>query len=383
MGKMILNGVPYGVTPKETINMKPYSEITLWENANGLSVSSPTSISLVDDINNYDALCIIHAAGVETTFRSSQIIPVSNIDKTGNTNFGIFDVGANNYYYAVLIYTDDTHITLSSWGSQYPIIYYKIIGIKYGGNLSPIIYSTDEREVGVWTDGKPLYQKTFEVTLNANSYLIDMTSLNIDNVVSHWGFMLNTNDIWELHFPYYDSSNWYSVGNYNRSDKNYYVTSTNNMLNQYNRLKLTIQYTKTTDVPGSGTYTTMGTPAVHYSTDWHVVGTWWNGKPIYEKTFHFTTENLPADRATIEKIYDFDELVGIDGYFGYQHYSNDFRNYKLGEAPSQLTNKAIYLLCEGNDQVNNIQDLDFNFNGLDRSKVTYISATVRITKTTD
>lgn len=123
--------------------------------------------------------------------------------------------------------------------------------------------------------------------------------------------------------------------------------------------------------------------SVDYSTDWHVVGTWWNGKPIYEKTFHYTTANLPTDRMLLEKLYDFDELVGIDGYFGYQHYSNDYRNYRLGEAPPQLANTAIYLLCEGNDQVNDIQDLNFNFNGLDRSKVVYISATVRYTKTTD
>lgn len=381
MGKMILNGVPYGVTPKETINMKPYSEITLWENANGLSVSSPTSISLVDDINNYDALCIIHAAGVETTFRSSQIIPVSNIDKTGNTNFGIFDVGANNYYYAVLTYTDDTHITLSSWGSQYPIIYYKIIGIKYGGNLSPIIYSTDEREVGVWTDGKPLYQKTIPITKTSTATLTDISSLNIENLVYSTGIEYPADKSLFLTLNYYENSNWYCFIEKIGNDLGIYCSSRDYQSAPY--VLATIQYTKTTDVPGSGTYTTMGTPAVHYSTDWHVVGTWWNGKPIYEKTFHFTTENLPADRATIEKIYDFDELVGIDGYFGYQHYSNDFRNYKLGEAPSQLTNKAIYLLCEGNDQVNNIQDLDFNFNGLDRSKVTYISATVRITKTTD
>ena len=130
-------------------------------------------------------------------------------------------------------------------------------------------------------------------------------------------------------------------------------------------------------------YNTLGVPNIHYTSDWHVVGTWWNGKPIYEKTFHYTTSDLPTDRQTIEKIYDFDELVGIDGYFGYQHYSTDFRNYRLGERPAQLSNAGIFLLCEGNDQVNDIQDLNFSFNGLDRSKVVYISATVRYTKTTD
>ena len=226
-----------------------------------------------------------------------------------------------------------------------------------------------------------MYQKTIPITKTSTATLTDISSLNIENLVYSTGIEYPADKSLFLTLNYYENSNWYCFIEKIGNDLGIYCSSRDYQSAPY--VLATIQYTKTTDVPGSGTYTTMGTPAVHYSTDWHVVGTWWNGKPIYEKTFHFTTENLPADRATIEKIYDFDELVGIDGYFGYQHYSNDFRNYKLGEAPSQLTNKAIYLLCEGNDQVNNIQDLDFNFNGLDRSKVTYISATVRITKTTD
>lgn len=246
--------------------------------------------------------------------------------------------------------------------------------------FSPIIYSEEEREVGVWIDNKPLYAKSFKQQLSGSSAHIDVTSLNIADGWVYDGF--------------------YDIGvtnlglNENLANNSYTWTHLNNELNppyidcycvgfNNSTIYVTILYTKTTDVAGSGSYNTLGVPNVHYKDDWHVVGTWWNGKPIYEKTFHYTTANLPTDRMTIEKIYNFDELVGIDGYFGYQHYSNDYRNYKLGEAPSQLSNKAIYLLCEGNDQVNDIQDLNFNFNGHDRNKVVYISATVRITKTTD
>ena len=32
-------------------------------------------------------------------------------------------------------------------------------GINY---ITPECYSTEEREVGCWTDGKPLYQKTWD-----------------------------------------------------------------------------------------------------------------------------------------------------------------------------------------------------------------------------
>ncbi len=48
---------------------------------------------------------------------------------------------------------------------------------------------------------------------------------------------------------------------------------------------ITIQYTKTTDVAGSGNWNTDGVPTVHYSTSEQVIGTWIDGKPLYEKTY--------------------------------------------------------------------------------------------------
>lgn len=238
--------------------------------------------------------------------------------------------------------------------------------------FSPIIYSEEEREVGVWVDNKPLYAKSFtlssQITVSASSWTNTNLSLSdVEKFIN--GYALSDDGTFQGSVVVDKSNNVIQLQS-TRSTASYV---------KY----LTVFYTKTTDIAGSGSYNTLGVPNVHYKDDWHVVGTWWNGKPIYEKTFHFTTENLPADRATIEKIYNFDELVSMVGAFGYQQYTQDRRSYTIGEASPQLSNKAIYLLCEGNDQVNDIQDLDFNFNGLDRSKVVYISATVRITKTTD
>ena len=47
---------------------------------------------------------------------------------------------------------------------------------------------------------------------------------------------------------------------------------------------ITLQYTKTTDTAGSGTWTPQGVPAIHYSTDEQVVGTWVDGSTLYEIT---------------------------------------------------------------------------------------------------
>ena len=48
---------------------------------------------------------------------------------------------------------------------------------------------------------------------------------------------------------------------------------------------LTIWYTKDSDTAGSGSWTPSGVPAVHYSTDEQVVGTWIDGRTIYQKAF--------------------------------------------------------------------------------------------------
>ena len=48
----------------------------------------------------------------------------------------------------------------------------------------------------------------------------------------------------------------------------------------------TIQYTKTTDVAGSGDYNTYGVPTVHIDTTEEVIGTFL-GKPLYQRLFEF------------------------------------------------------------------------------------------------
>lgn len=161
-------------------------------------------------------------------------------------------------------------------------------GVMRGNYFDPIIYSTEEREVGVWKDNKPLYQKTFSVTINSTDYTLDLTTLNIEQVTSYIGYINHIDGTWVLHFPYYDSTRYYSVGKYNTDTKELHIVSTNEMVNYYPYLTFTIQYTKTTDVAGSGSYNTLGVPNVHYDGNEKVIGTWVDGKPLYQKTISFT-----------------------------------------------------------------------------------------------
>jgi len=55
-------------------------------------------------------------------------------------------------------------------------------------------YSTEEIKIGTWIDGKPIYRKVFEtttpaVTPNGLSPFIDISSLNIKNVINLYGFV--------------------------------------------------------------------------------------------------------------------------------------------------------------------------------------------------
>lgn len=156
-------------------------------------------------------------------------------------------------------------------------------GAMRGNYFNPIIYSAEEREVGVWKNNKPLYQKTIVIdNVPSGSGTFDIYTLDsdIENVVNHISFM--NSGVYTRFVPYVD------VGNY---DMNIYFNLPTIKLVVDNdswagyTLYITIQYTKTTDVAGSGKYNTLGIPNVHYTTDEQVIGTWIDGKPLYEKTF--------------------------------------------------------------------------------------------------
>lgn len=147
-----------------------------------------------------------------------------------------------------------------------------------GSQFQPVIYSLEEREIGVWTDGKPLYEKTIvfssEITLDTSNWTSLGVSLSdVDTPVSAIGRSARGGNS-AITVDFFDSP----------------ITAKG-----LDKVKsITMQYTKTTDVAGSGTWTPQGVPAVHYSTDEQVVGTWIDGSTLYEKTLSFTAPNSNA-----------------------------------------------------------------------------------------
>ena len=168
------------------------------------------------------------------------------------------------------------------------------------GNLIylPALYSEEEREVGVWTDGKPLYQKTYITDNVTNNYQIDVSSLSIDKLIDKSGTFRRYRA--NSYLEQFDSIEWrtensnlnnYGVTckyDYGRNLLVFYISgySDDSVITTY----ITIQYTKTTDAPGSATWTPEGQLAHHYSTSEKIVGTWIDGSTVYERTWDFSAD---------------------------------------------------------------------------------------------
>ena len=148
------------------------------------------------------------------------------------------------------------------------------------GSLSESrIYSTNEQVIGLWTDGKPLYQKTFFSTISAtgNQLLADISGLNVDQYYLEAAYIQVSNA--SIPMGYVQGvANFYA---YVRTSDNTIraVTSTTAYIGE--KVVAVLNYTKTTDQGGQSISGILHT----YSTDEQIVGTWIDGKPLYEKSY--------------------------------------------------------------------------------------------------
>ena len=116
------------------------------------------------------------------------------------------------------------------------------------------VYSTNERVVGTWIDGKPVYQKTIDYGAfpsNGATKNVDIDSnLSIDTVVSLNGIATSGTQSIPLPFAHPASNGVNSIfirlNDQNTTTPKVQVYHTNNNYNSY-IAKIILQYTKTTD----------------------------------------------------------------------------------------------------------------------------------------
>jgi len=105
-------------------------------------------------------------------------------------------------------------------------------------------YSTSEKRIGTWTDGKPIYRKTFVGSYNNNATLVS----NVKVLTNAYG-MVRISSV-ERAFPYFEYYNDSDVyqGTVQLNDSHQVktvFTSGNDSVSA--NINLTLEYTKTTD----------------------------------------------------------------------------------------------------------------------------------------
>lgn len=228
---------------------------------------------------------------------------------------------------AVNVATIGGYVSLTAWRNgdtigvkEFTIQYTKTTDTAGSGGyeaygFSPVIYSDVERVIGVWRDNKPLYAKVISlggsVNVNAYSWYNAGTLAEQINVIDAKGYNdVGSEMVLFLLGANCDTNNDLSFLNYRNSS----VTLTH----------IAIQYTKTSDVAGSGDYNTYGVPTVHYDTNEQVIGTYL-GKPLYQKTFNVASASLSSREYSIST--GLSNVKRIIGYSG--HLTSGSESYAL------------------------------------------------------
>ena len=231
-----------------------------------------------------------------------------------------------------------------------------VVGKKTMYIASSDCYSTEEKEIGCWHNGKPVYQKCvdFGALPNATTKTVAHGIENLEDVVdarlfatdaSHTNFLpLNFTATSSQNLPYQVSG---------------YITSTNIRIDTGSNRSgfsgyVVIQYTKTTDTAGSGSYTPASGKAVHYSTDEQVIGTWIDGSTLYRRVIDLGAQLDVAYSSwttTSISISNADKLIRCDGISNSNVFSSligyfDSNILKIQTPRNGNTQGVIYLILE-------------------------------------
>lgn len=238
------------------------------------------------------------------------------------------------------------------------------------------IYSTTEKVVGCWTDGRPVYQKT-----------ITGTAPSTANTAKYYAIGATVSTMVKATFMLYDGAGNYLqfegvnlisssftsntitgvksgiTNNSATSNKNSAFIVCNNSSWLDKNVYITIQYTKTTDAANSFNY---GDPN-DYSTTEKIVGSWVDGKPLYQKTVNCgalpnaTNKTTSVSGVTASK---------IKRMWGYSTNGSDVLNLPHLSPTDLSTSVSLYVSSSGITLKT----------GIDRSDYTTTYVTIQYTK---
>ena len=228
--------------------------------------------------------------------------------------------------------------------------------------IMPVIYSNDEREIGVWTDSKPLYQKTVHISALPSTPFVETLYphgiANIDTICDFFGVVRwastdgGVANFARMYIPASaptttDKYMWRKDCSWQlQCNKTNIVIATGSDRSGLNA-DVTIRYTKTTDAPGGGQWGTTGTPIDQYSTNEIAIGTWVDGKKLYRKCY----KDINTGTAYVNK--DLCNNLGIvicTKAYCISWASNVFKNIQMGY--NHVTKKISFM--ESSDYITTI-----------------------------
>ena len=213
-------------------------------------------------------------------------------------------------------------------------------GIVEGDKYAPVIYSLEEKEIGVWTDGKPLYSKTVHITSLPSSTSTSGVDYphnisNIDTICTY-----DATARWSGGQSTHLNHSVFTSGAQNSSITIVVSKTDINIVVGIDRSSMdadvTIYYTKTTDVAGSGSWGTDGVPMVHYDGNEKIIGTWF-GDTLYEQTIEVTSISSGAEKSFAHGISNIDMVVDCKGY---AYNGNDHKSFLSFIVPNDINSNT-------------------------------------------
>jgi hypothetical protein len=220
-----------------------------------------------------------------------------------------------------------------------------------------------------------LYQKTFIQQLSGNHTTIDISAYNIETATLIDGYYDTGVTRLSLNEHVSGAGDTYTHINIGTTPP---IIDCYNSIANNSTIYVTVYYTKTTDTAGSGSYNTLGVPTVHYTTDEQVIGTWIDGKPLYERSYSFTnTRSSFTDYVTLYNIPNIETVVK-NTFTALRDLGQNEKLHYTGEGTSRPEHDASYYI--------NVReyngDIQYRINGYG-TQITEMVITTQYTKTTD
>lgn len=260
-------------------------------------------------------------------------------------------------------------------------------GYVEGQKFAPVIYSTEERQIGTWIDGKPLYQKTInygDITNGSTNIALTTGLTNIDKM-----FIIPEASQFDnsIPAPYIHTNTNLLVGYFIENTNGVPVIQVRSGTDSKSYLLntiFTVQYTKTTDVPGSGRWGTDGVPTHYYSTDEKIIGTWIDGKPVYERVVTKTVSGTwPQVFTTLEYFPNLETCIKIEIIIHRSGGSFYTANGSSSAEYTEVPQYTQYKIAASMRDINTNPNLQYYVDGYTNTDVDKLYFIVQYTKTTD